>query len=155
ETRRRVSDERLHIARELHDVVAHNISLINVQAATTLHLLDGGGDDRARDALATIKTVSQETLIELRSVLGALRQVAEAAPRAPAPWLSRLDDLVSTAEAGGVTARVEIAGTPHPLPSAVDLAAYRIVQEALTNVARHSHTSSADVRVTYRDTDLV
>jgi signal transduction histidine kinase len=157
ETRRRVSDERLRIARELHDVIAHNISLINVQSATTLHRMadDDRGTESARDALAIIKQVSQETLVELRSVLGALRQVDEAAPRAPAPTLGRLDELVDRANDAGVTARVEIDGSPRPLPSAVDLAAYRIVQEALTNVVRHATVSSATVHVVYRDTDVV
>lgn len=154
ETRRRVSDERLRIARELHDVIAHNISLINVQAATTLHRLDGA-DDPARQALTTIKRVSQETLVELRSVLGALRHVDEEAPRAPAPTLSRLDELVARAERAGVTADVAIEGQPRPLPAAVDLAAYRVAQEALTNVARHASTTTATVRVAYRPDDLV
>jgi signal transduction histidine kinase len=154
ETKRRVSDERLRIARELHDVIAHNISLINVQAATTLHRLDGAGGPE-RDALATIKRVSQETLVELRSVLGALRHVDEAAPRAPAPTLSRLDELVERAHDAGVTAAVDIEGEPRPLPAAVDLAAYRVAQEALTNVARHASTTAATVRVSYRSDDLV
>jgi signal transduction histidine kinase len=154
ETRRRVSDERLRIARELHDVIAHNISLINVQAATTLHRLDGA-EGPAADALATIKRVSQETLVELRSVLGALRQVDEAAPRAPAPTLTNLDDLVERARSAGVIATVTVEGPPRPLPAAVDLAAYRVAQEALTNVARHATRPAATVRVAYRPDDLV
>jgi signal transduction histidine kinase len=154
ETRRRVSDERLRIARELHDVIAHNISLINVQAATTLHRLDGASGP-APEALATIKRVSQETLVEMRSVLGALRHVDEAAPRAPLPTLSRLDELVERAHGAGVSADVAIEGEPRPLPAAVDLAAYRVAQEALTNVARHATTTSATVRVAYRPDDLV
>jgi len=153
ETKRRVGDERLRIARELHDVVAHNISLINVQAATTLHRLDHNGP--ASDALATIKRVSQETLVELRSVLGALRHVDEEAPRAPAPTLSHLDELVARAGGAGVTAHVVTEGQPRPLPAAVDLAAYRVAQEALTNVARHASTATATVRVAYRPDDLV
>jgi signal transduction histidine kinase len=154
ETKRQVSDERLRIARELHDVIAHNISLINVQAATTLHRLNGAADP-ATDALATIKRVSQETLVELRSVLGALRHVDEEAPRAPAPTLSRLDELVDRAHDAGVTAEVAVEGMPRPLPAAIDLAAYRVAQEALTNVARHASISSATVRVAYRPDDLV
>jgi signal transduction histidine kinase len=125
-----------------------------VQAATTLHRLDND-DERARDALSTIKQVSQETLVELRSVLGALRQVDEAAPRAPAPTLCRLDELVGRAQEAGVNASIEVEGTPHALPSAVDLAAYRIVQEALTNVARHASTGTAKVHVSYGDNDVV
>ena len=160
ETKRRVSDERLRIARELHDVIAHNISLINVQAATTLHRLDGANgahasEDSAHAALATIKRVSQETLVELRSVLGALRHFDEEAPRAPTPTLRHLDDLVARARGAGVTASVAIEGQPRSLPAAVDLAAYRVAQEALTNVARHASTTAADVRVAYRPDDLV
>lgn len=151
---RLVSEERLRIARELHDVLAHNISLINVQAATTLHRAERS-EQRAYDALATIKQVSQDTLIELRSVLGALRQVDEDAPRSPAPSLSRLDELLTSASAAGVRAKVEIRGTPRRLPASVDLAAYRIAQEALTNVARHAGTDAADVQIVYGEHDLV
>jgi len=154
ETKRQVSEERLRIAHELHDVIAHNISLINVQAATTLHRLDGA-EDSSREALATIKRVSQETLVELRSVLGALRRVDEEAPRAPAPTLSRLDELVERAHDAGVTAAVTVEGEARPLPAAVDLAAYRVAQEALTNVARHASSTSATLRVSYRSDDLV
>jgi signal transduction histidine kinase len=155
EARRRVSDERLRIARELHDVVAHNISLINVQAASTLHLLDPGADPRAAEALATIKQVSRETLVELRSVLGALRQVDEAAPRGPAPSLASIDELFARAAATGISTDVDVRGTARPLPVAADLAAYRIVQEALTNVARHSGTTAASVRIEYGDGDVI
>src|SRR5207248_11362962 len=102
ESRRSVSEERLRIARELHDVLAHNISLVHVQAATTLHRADRN-EQRAYDALDTIKQVSQDTLVELRSLLGALREVDEAAPRAPAPSLVRIDDLVTSPAAAGGT----------------------------------------------------
>lgn len=153
EERRWVSEERLRIARELHDVLAQNISLINVQAATTLFQLDGG-DERAVRALATIKEVSHETLLALRSVLGVLREDGDA-PRTPAPSISRLDDLVGRVASLGVTARVERRGTARPLPPGVDLAAYRIMQEALTNVARHAGTPAARVEVVYGDDDLV
>src|SRR5579871_1444906 len=101
ESGRAVSEERLRIARELHDVLAHNISLINVQAGTALHRAERNAD-RAYDALGVIKQVSQDTLVELRSLLGALREVDEAAPRAPAPTLARLEDLVASAAAAGV-----------------------------------------------------
>lgn len=154
DSRRRVSEERLRIARELHDVLAHNISLINVQAATTLHRAERN-EERAYEALATIKKVSQETLVELRSLLGAMREVDEEAPRAPAPSMARLEDLVASSSAAGVAVQVEISGTPRPLPAAADLAAYRIIQEGLTNVARHAGTGRADVRVNYGDHDVV
>ena len=154
EVRRRVSEERLGIARELHDVLAQNISLINVQAATTLFQLNGADDRAVRAGLATIKEVSHETLLALRSVLGALRDGGDA-PEAPAPSISRLDDLVGRVAALGVIARVEQRGAARPLPPGVDLAAYRILQEALTNVARHAATTTARAEVAYGDADLV
>jgi signal transduction histidine kinase len=154
DTRRKASEERLAIARELHDVLAHNISVINVQAGTALHRAKRS-EEHAYDALAAIRKVSQDTLVELRSVLGALRDVDEAPPRGPTPTLARLSELVASAAAAGVTARVESCGSERDLPASIDVAAYRIVQEALTNVARHAGTATADVRVEYGDDDLV
>jgi signal transduction histidine kinase len=153
EARRRASEERLRIARELHDVLAHNISLINVQAGVALHLIDEQ-PDQARTALAAIKQASKEALGELRSVLSVLRQIDETAPRAPAPSVTQLDTLVSRASAAGLQVRTEVDGTPRPLPAGVDLAAFRIVQEALTNVTRHAGTATATIRVAYGDHDL-
>ena len=155
EARRQVSEERLRIARELHDVVAHNISLVNLQASVALHLIDQQ-PEQARTALATIKDASKEALVELRSVLGVLRQVDEPddAPRAPTPGLARLDDLIGQAVATGVDARVVTTGPARPLPAGLDLAAFRIVQEALTNAARHAAPTAAEVRIAYGD-DLV
>ena len=132
ELRRRAGEERMRIARDLHDVVAHNISVINVQANTALHLMDRQ-PDRARTALTTINEVSRQALVELRSVLGVLRAVDESVPRAPAPGLARLGDLADTAAAAGLAVRIEESGQRDPLAADVDLAAYRIVQEALTN----------------------
>ena len=154
ETRRRTSEERLRIARELHDVVAHNISLINVQAGSALHLMDQQ-PERARTALSAIKDASKETLVELRSVLGVLRQVDESAPRSPAPGLGRLDEVVSRATSAGLPVAVEVDGAANGLPPGVDRAAYRIVQEALTNVTRHAGPARATVRVSYGERDLV
>jgi signal transduction histidine kinase len=155
EARRQVTEERLRIARELHDVVAHNISLVNLQASVALHLIDQQ-PDQARTALATIKDASKEALVELRSVLGVLRHADEdgAAPRAPAPGLDRIDDLVAQATTAGVDVRVVTSGAVRPLPAGLDLAAFRIVQEALTNVARHAAPTAAEVRLGYGD-DLV
>jgi signal transduction histidine kinase len=147
-SRRQASEERLRIARELHDVLAHNISLINVQAGVALHLLDER-PEQGREALLAIKQESKEALQELRSVLGVLRQVDEDAPRSPAPSLLRLDDLTARASAAGMSVRTEVDGAPQPLPAGVDLAAYRIVQEALTNVTRHAGPANAVVRVVY------
>ncbi|MDL4818713.1 sensor histidine kinase [Actinomadura opuntiae] len=144
EARRRAIEERLRIARELHDALGHNISLIHVQATAALHVLPRE-PGRAEDALTAIKDASKDTLRELRATLGVLRQVD-----APArPGLARLDDLTGGIAASGLTVRTETEGAPRPLPPDADHAAYRIVQEALTNVTRHSGASSAVVRVRY------
>ena len=151
--RREVSEERLRIARELHDVLAHNVSLINVQASTALHLIDAE-PERARTALAAIKEASHETLQELRATVGALRQVDEGAPRAPTAGLARVDELVRQTADAGLRVDVVRLGDPGPLPPRVDLAAYRIVQEALTNVRRHAGVDEATVTLTYGPRDL-
>ena len=134
------------MARELHDVVAHNMSLINLQAGVALHFL-GDQPSPVRDSLSTIKTASKEALVELRSILGVLRQVDEAAPRAPTPGLGDLAELVSRAEAAGVTVDLDIDADLQAVPRSVDVAAYRILQESLTNVARHAHPPHAVVRI--------
>ncbi|MGD0064292.1 MAG: histidine kinase [Streptosporangiaceae bacterium] len=158
ELRRMAGEERMKMARDLHDVVAHNISVINVQANTALHLMDRQ-PERARMALTTINDVSKQALVELRSVLGVLRDVDEAAPRSPSPGLARLGDLVDSAAAAGLTVHVEPpegpALLPSSLPAEVDLAAYRIVQEALTNSARHSGGRTATVRISQRSGGLL
>lgn len=130
--RRQASEERLRIARELHDVLGHHLSLINVQAGVGLHLMDER-PEQARAALAAIKQASAEALREVRSVLGVLRPEDEKAPRAPAPSLANLDELVATAGA-----RLVVHGQRSELPAELDRAAYRIAQEALTNVRRHA-----------------
>jgi signal transduction histidine kinase len=158
ELRRRASEERMRMARDLHDVVAHNIAVINVQANTALHLMDRQ-PERAAAALATINDVSKQALVELRSVLGVLRDVdsggVTGAPRAPAPGLARLGDLVENAAAAGLAVRIEEDGRAAALPADVDLTAYRIIQEALTNSARHSGGSAATVRLGYGDGALL
>ena len=147
---RRAGEERMRIARDLHDVLAHNIAVINVQASTALHLMDRQ-PERARSALTAINDVSKQALVELRSVLGVLREAGEDAPRAPAPSLARLGDLVENAAAAGLGVSIETTGEPVPLPAEADLAAYRIIQEALTNSARHSGGSRAEIRLSYGD----
>ena len=154
ELRRQAGEERMRMARDLHDVVAHNISVINVQANTALHLMDRQ-PERARSALTTINDVSKQALVELRSVLGVLRDVDEQAPLAPSPSLARLGDLVKNAATTGLAVRIHQEGQPAPLPAEVELAAYRIVQEALTNSARHSAGANATVRVAYGANALV
>ncbi|MEU3280508.1 sensor histidine kinase [Streptomyces antibioticus] len=141
--RRRADEERLRIARELHDVLAHSLSVINVQAGVGLALLDSD-PDQARTALTTIKSASKEALGEVRQVLDNLRAPG-AAPRAPAPGLDRLPDLVEQAARAGLT--VEVRGEPPRLSPGTDLAAFRIVQEALTNVVRHSGSRHARVHL--------
>ncbi len=144
---RREGEQRLALAQELHDVLAHHISLINVQAGVALHLIDEQ-PERARPALAEIKAASREALRELRGALDVLRH-GEAAPRAPAPGLADLDQLVATVAASGLDVRLDEEPGPDAVPPAVELAAYRIVQEALTNVSRHAHARTATVRVRY------
>jgi MYXO-CTERM domain-containing protein len=190
--RYRADEERLRIARELHDVLAHSISVINVQAGVGLALLDSD-PEQARTALSTIKTASKEALGEVRQVLDTLRAPG-AAPRAPAPGLDRLPELVEQAARTGLTVTVTVEpesaepaqpALAHPapegpapegpgpqdpagrngaagagavslpdLPPGLDLAAFRIVQEALTNVVRHSGSRRARVRVSHRDRAL-
>jgi signal transduction histidine kinase len=153
ESLRRASEERLRIARELHDALGHHLSLINVQAGVALHVNEEL-PSQVSGSLAAIKEASKEALTELRSVLEILRQDGERAPRSPTSTLERLDDLVSQAAAAGLEVRSEVEGATRALPFGVDVAAFRIVQEALTNVARHSGSSSATVRVHYGDREI-
>ncbi|KAA5834611.1 sensor histidine kinase [Saccharopolyspora hirsuta] len=148
EARSRAGAERLRIARELHDVLGHHISLINVQAGAALHRM-GADPAQAESALTSIKQASKDALRDLRTALGVLRQVDEA----PA-GLARLDDLVAQARATGLEVRVEVDGEPRSLPPEVDLAGYRIVQEALTNVTRHADARTAFVRIRYSGHDV-
>jgi signal transduction histidine kinase len=150
--RRQASDERLRIAAELHDVLGHHLSLINVRAGVGLHLMDRE-PDQARQALDTIQQTSAEALREVQSVLNTLYATGEAAPRAPAPGLDRLDGLTADA---GLPVRTVIVGEPRSLPAAVDRTAYRIVQEALTNVRRHAGPgAAATITIEYRPEALV
>lgn len=144
--KRQASEERLRMAQELHDVLGHHLSLINVQAGVGLHLMDQR-PEQAREALTAIKSASAEALREVRSVLGVLRTEGEAAPRQPVLGLKRLTELTASA---GIPVRTTVTGEPRELPAEVDRAAYRIVQEALTNVRRHAGPQpEADVAVGY------
>ncbi|MEU8679680.1 sensor histidine kinase [Streptomyces sp. NPDC048560] len=145
--RRRADEERLRMARELHDVLAHSISVINVQAGVGLALLDAD-PEQARVALTTIKSASKEALGEVRQVLANLRTPGDA-PRAPAPGLDRLPELVEQASGAGLSVTVETEGEGGTVPPGTDLAAFRIVQEALTNVVRHSGSRTARVRIAH------
>jgi signal transduction histidine kinase len=165
EARRRASEERLLIARELHDVLAHNISLINVQSGVALHLLDDR-PEQVRPALEAINEASEEALGELRSVLDVLsRGLGEDgthgesgawAPRAPTAGLRDLDGLVRRTRAAGLDVHLAVEGEAWPVPAGVGLAAFRIVQEALTNVVRHAGGDArATVRLVYAPAELV
>ena len=164
EARRRASEERLRIARELHDVLAHNISLINVQSGMALHLLDER-PEQARPALEAINEASEEALGELRSVLDVLHgglgedqahgESGAWAPRAPTAGLRDVDGLVRRTRAAGLDVQLAVEGEARPVPAGVDLAAFRIVQEALTNVVRHAGDARATVRLVYAPAELV
>ena len=150
---RRASEERLRLARDVHDTVAHNISLINVQAGTALYLMEDR-PERAAEALATIKRTSKDTLSELRAMLGVLRAVDEAAPRSPTPGLDRVTELLEGARSAGVEVTVETEGEERRLSQGTEGVAYRALQEALTNVVRHSGARKALVRIGYGPSEL-
>lgn len=148
EARRRVDAERLRIARELHDVVTHSMSMINVQAGAAVHVLRTQ-PEVAADALTAIKEASREGLRELRAILNVLRQVDEAGDRGPAPRLEQLSALADATTQAGLPTTLAVSGDSSLLSPAVELAAYRIVQESLTNVLRHAGAHArADVSVT-------
>jgi signal transduction histidine kinase len=146
EARRRVAEERVRIARDLHDIVAHNIAGISLQAATGAHVAETH-PDKAREALLAIKDASRQTLEELRSTLHLLRQGEEDVPLAPTPGLDALADLVDAVVGNGVPTTLEVLGDVDTVPDAVAGAAYRIVQESLTNVMRHAGPAQASVVV--------
>jgi len=132
EARRRVHDERIRIARDLHDVVAHHITLVNAQAGVAHHLMPTH-PDKAREALAGIRDTSRTALDELRAAVGFLRQDDAPDSRRPSPGLAAVDDLIGGFRQAGYDIRVTRTGPPAPLTRTSDLAAYRILQEALTN----------------------
>jgi signal transduction histidine kinase len=147
--RRAVTEERLRIARELHDVVAHSMSIIAVQSGVGVHVIDSRPDE-ARKALVAVEATSRQALVEMRRLLGVLRQEAEArGSLAPAPGLAQVEGLAAEVASAGVRVEVRIEGTPSELPAGLDLSAYRIVQEALTNVVRHAGPATARVAVRY------
>ncbi len=153
DARQRVDEERLRIARELHDVVAHTMATINVQAGVAAHVL-AERPEAAAHALQAIKLASKEGLRELRAILNVLRQADEADPTQPAPGVAQLDTLIAGAVQAGLATSLSVTGPVRPLPPAVDLAAYRIVQESLTNAIRHAGPASATVSLSYADDAL-
>ncbi|RFS86223.1 sensor histidine kinase [Actinomadura spongiicola] len=148
EARHRVAEERVRIARELHDVVAHHMALANAQAGTAAHIVrtDPG---QAGEILAELSRTTASALRELQATVGLLRRADDPEPLEPSPGLGRLDELVSAFESAGLHATVTVDGETRPLSPGVDLAAFRIVQEALTNVAKHAGAATADVRLAY------
>jgi signal transduction histidine kinase len=153
---RAVTDERLRIARELHDMVAHSIGIIAIQAGMGARVIDTQPAE-ARNALATIEATSRETLAGLRHTVDTLRQgkvAREAAPLAPAPGLADLDRLTAATADAGVRVELRREGRPRPVPAHLDLSAFRIIQEALTNVVRHAGTDHCTVAVSYEDDQL-
>jgi signal transduction histidine kinase len=142
-----VHEERARIARELHDVVAHNVGLIVLQAGGARSVL-ATDPDRARTALQQVEETGRQTLAEMRHLVGILR-VDEAGSRQPLPRLERLPSLVDEARAAGLTVDLAVEGTPVELPTGLELAAYRLIQEALTNVRKHAPTSHVQVRLGY------
>jgi signal transduction histidine kinase len=148
---RAVAEEQARIGRELHDVIAHNLSVMVVQAAAADDVFERR-PDRAREALRDIERTGRGALDELRRLLGSVR--GEGAAFAPQPGLALLDDLAGTVRAAGLDVTVSREGVPRPLPAAMDLSAYRVVQEALTNTLKHAHASHAQVVVRYLDDEL-
>jgi signal transduction histidine kinase len=145
-SRRAVGDEQARIARELHDVLAHSVSVIVVQAAAADDVFDER-PDQARAALRSIESAGREALAELRRLLGAVRPDAEGEPAHPQPGLDRLGELAEPLRAAGLEVALHREGSEGAVPAGVDLSAYRIVQEALTNTLRHAGASRAEVTV--------
>src|SRR5262245_8259866 len=155
QARRRAAEERLRIARELHDVLGHTLATISVQAGVGVHLLKTR-PGQAVEALTTIKQVSDQGLADVRTILGVLRADSDPdQPRAPRGGLDQLEALLGPVRAAGVQPRLTVHGSARPLPAAVDLAAYRIIQEALTNVLRHARARTAWLDLCYEPSRVV
>jgi signal transduction histidine kinase len=156
QTARAIEDERARIARELHDVVAHGLSVIVVQAGAERRALHNGPPDLASldAALGAIERAGREALVDLRRLLGLLRRTEEPAALAPQPGLAQLDDLLGSARGAGLTVELHTTGDCAVLPPGLDLTAYRIVQEALTNVLKHANARTVRVGVAFHRNHL-
>lgn len=154
QARRAVAEERSRIARELHDVVAHQMTVMTIQADGARRIADGA-DPRVREALETIKATGHAALAEMRRVVGLLREADESPELAPLPHLSDLETLANHVRSAGVQVELEVKGAAGPLADGVELSAYRIVQESLTNAVRHGGPGvTATVTVTFGDDSL-
>ena len=153
EARLRIDEERLRIARELHDVVAHTMSTINVQASAAAMVLTER-PEAAAESLQAIRAASKNGLRELRAILNVLRQADDAEPTAPAPGLAQVDALIAGANQAGLPTTLTVTGEAGVLPGGVDLAAYRIIQESLTNAIQHAGPATATVLLTYCAAEL-
>jgi signal transduction histidine kinase len=155
QARRRAVEERLRIARELHDVLGHTMATISVQAGVGIHLLQTR-PGQAVAALRTIKQISDQALTDVKAILGILRADSDPGqPRTPRGSLDQLEALLDPVRAAGVQPQLTIHGSARPLPAAVDLAAYRIIQEALTNVLRHAHARTVQLDLRYEPERVV
>jgi signal transduction histidine kinase len=154
--RQAATQERLRIARELHDVVAHSLSVIGVQAGAARLVLDADPDPtRAREAVAAIEATANRAMAEMRRALGILRDPERSGPAlAPLPGLGQLPALLDQVRAAGLPVELTVKGTPRSLATTIDLSLYRIVQEALTNALKHARAASAEVVVCYGDHDI-
>jgi signal transduction histidine kinase len=148
-----VSEERARIARELHDVVGHSVSVMTVQASAVRRLLRPE-QERERAALLIVEQTGREALAEMRRMVGVLRRPEEAPALAPQPSLEHVERLVEQAREAGLTVELRVEGDPLPLPAGVDLTAYRLVQEGLTNALKHARAQRAQVLVRYSDGDI-
>ena len=148
--RRAVADERARIARELHDVVGHSVSVMTVQASAVRRLLEPD-QEKIGEALLVVEQTGREALAEMRRMVGVLRHPEEAPALAPQPSLAQLERLVEQTREAGLPVELRIEGEPVALPAGVDLTAYRLVQEGLTNALKHARARSAEVLVRYRD----
>jgi signal transduction histidine kinase len=151
--RRAVFDERVRIARELHDVVAHHVSVMGIQAGAARRILKQQ-PEKANEVLSLIEASSRQAVAELQRLLGFLRQESQVDELAPQPSLNQLDVLVKHMREAGLPVEVKIEGEPQPLPPGVDLSAYRIVQEALTNTLKHAGPATAFVTIRYASNKL-
>jgi len=149
EANRRVAEERLRIARELHDAVGHHVALINVQAGALACLLDDEDLIQAGESVAHIQRASEEALEELRLTVGLLREPGAAEPAEPVPGLDQLEELICSFAGAGLRVTREVTGQARSLPAAVELTAYRVIQESLTNTRKHAGCDTAVVRLGY------